>query len=377
MAARAKEPDPPSQIRALTASLAEGRAMARGYVVRGEERYFREQAIACLSRAARERGFEVSRHDAQDPDYDVRRLLDDLSAAPMFAAARLILVRSAALLLKKEGRDASAIEKSLLTFLRNASPNGTVVVEADTLRADQALSKAVVERGGLVVSCRRLWETAPPWDPDPRKAEVVQWLLACARGRKLALDPAEAVYVVQATGNDLTALESALDRVAARRTQGIKDVVRWTSSASPFQIAEQLCRGDAARALAGIEGLFRAGFEDRDGSREIDPNALLAVLFGSLRSKLRQTLAGALAVERGLDMPAAARRAGIQGNPRGLADFEARLAVRPARAWRAMLEDLTQLERRTRTNGQVDASDLALLCLRWRITVPRGIVARR
>jgi DNA polymerase III delta subunit len=378
MAARtAREPDPPSQVRALGATLADMRAFARGYLVRGEERYFRESAIACLTAAARDRGFETSRHDARDPDFDAGLLLDDLSAAPMFAPARLILVRSASALLKKEGRDASAVEKGLLAFLRNTTPSGALVVEAESLRADHALSKAVIERGGIVVNCRRLWETPPPWGPDPRKAEVVQWLVARARDRKIALDPAEAVYVVQATGNDLSALESALDRVAERRARGIKEVVRWTSSASPFQIAEELCRGDAPRALAGIENLFRAGFEDRDGSREIDPNALLAVLLGSLRSKLRQTLSGALALERGLDLAHAARSAGVAPNPRGLGEFEARLALRPARAWRAMLDDVTNLERRVRTSGRVDASDLAVLCLRWKTAARGGARVKR
>jgi DNA polymerase III delta subunit len=367
MAARGtREPDPPTQIRALAAALSGEKPLARGYVVRGEERYFREQAIACVARGAEERGFDVARHDAQDPDFDVRRLLDDLAAAPMFASARLILVRGASLLLKKEGRDASASEKALLAFLHATSPSGTLVVEAEGLRADHALARAVVERGGLVLSCRRLWDGPPPWDPDPRKAEVVQWLVARARARKVALDPGEALYVVQATGNDLAALESALDRVAERRTRGIKDVVVWTGAASPFQIAEELCRGDAARVLAGIEALFRTGFEGRDGSREVDAGALLAVLSSSLRGKLRQTLCGALARARGLDLAQAARSAGVPASPRALGEFEARLALRPAAAWRAMLDDLTDLERRSRTSGKVDASDFARLALRWR-----------
>jgi DNA polymerase III delta subunit len=382
----AREPDPPSQIRALSATVSGTRPLARGYVVRGEERYFREAAIRILTESARARGHEVSRHDAQDPDFDPRRLGDDLTAAPLFAGARLVLVRGASSLLKKEGREPSSIERALLAFLRSASPSGTVVVDADSLRADHAIAKAVIELGGLAVHCRRLWDTPPPWDPDPRRTEVVLWLVGRARERNIALDAADAVYVVQATGGDLGALDAALDRVAERKSQGVRSVVSWTSSASPFEIAEHLCRGDAARALAGIEQLFRTGFEGRDGSREIDPAALLAILFGSLRSKLRQSSCGARAIERGLDLPRAAEEAGVRQDPRSLNEFAARVSLRDARAWSAMLDDLAEIERRTRTSSIVDASDLALLGLRWRVApasrsvrdgASGGFVARR
>jgi DNA polymerase III delta subunit len=368
MAARAaREPDPPSQLRALAASVSGAKPLARGYVVRGEERYFREAAIRILIDAARARGFEASRHDTQDPDFDARRLIDDLSAAPMFAGARLVVARGAAPLLKKEARDASATERALLAFLHAQSPSGSVVIEAESLRADHAVTKSVIERGGVVVSCRRLWDSPPPWDPDPRKAELVQWLVARARERKIALDAADAVYVAQATGNDLAALDAALDRVAERESRGVREVVGWTSASSPFQVAEDLARGDVERALAGIEALFRVGFEDRDGSRELDKNAVLAVLFASLRSKLRQSLCAALSLARGADFATAAVEAGVQTTPRALDEFQKRLAVRDARAWRLMIEDLTTLEQRARSGGTVDANDVAALCLRWRV----------
>jgi DNA polymerase III delta subunit len=371
MAARgAKEPDPATQVRALASAVSSGGALARGYVLRGEERYFRESAIRVLVEAARQRGFEVSRHDAQDPDFDVRKVADDLGAAPLFAGARLVLLRSASSLLKKEGRDPSPLERALLAFLQGTSPSGSVVVEAESIRADHSLVKAVLARGGSAINARRLWDTPPPWNPDPRGAEVVQWLLARARERKLSLDPADAVYVVQATGNDLSALESTLDRVAERRLQGVRDVVPWTGSTSPFQLAEGLCRGDAPRVISAIEALFRSGYEGRDGSREIDRNALLAMLFGSLRAKLRQTLCGARARERGLDLDRAAESAGVTSSPRAMEEFRSRLVLRRAEHWRAMLDDLVDIERRSRIGGTVDESDLAALALRWRIAAP-------
>jgi DNA polymerase III delta subunit len=370
-AARAKELDPASQIRHLTVEIGGGRPLARGYVVRGEERYFRERAILELTRAAQACGWEIARHDAHDPEFDVARLLDDLAAVPMFAAGRMVVARNAAPLFKKDGRDAAAVQRALLAFLHSRGAPGCAVVDAESLRADHAVTRAVIAIGGRSIECRRLWDSPPPWNPDPRQAELVQWLIARAREREIGLDAAAAVYLVQVTGNDLYALDAALDRVAERRARGVSDVVGWTRAASPFQTAEDLCRGDAPRALAGIEALFRAGFEERDGSRERDVDAVLAVFLGSLRGKLRQTLAGSLAFARTADLEQAAHDAGVSGNPRARREFESRVVARPAGAWRAMLDDVTDLERRTRTGGRVDENDLAVLAVRWRARARR------
>lgn len=367
MAARA-DPDPPSQLRTLAAGLSAGNHLARGYVLRGEERWFREQAILQITRSAGQRGLEIVKHDASDPDFDARSLGSDLSAAPMFAPARCILVRNAGAFLKKEDGEDSRMTRAVLAFLGDRELAGCLVIDADALRADHAVCKAVAELGGPILSLRRLWDSPPHWDPDPRKAELVQWLLARARERRIGLDAGEAAYVAAATGNDLSALDGALDRLAQRGRKSVREIVGWTGGASPFQLAEDLCRGDAARALSGIEALFRSGFQDRDGSRELDPNALLAILFGSLRGKLRQTLSGALALERGEEIGAAAQGAGVSAGPKARLEFEARVKSRSPAAWQAMLEELTDLERRTRTGARVDANDFALLALRWRRT---------
>jgi hypothetical protein len=135
-----------------------------------------------------------------------------------------------------------------------------------------------------------------------------------------------------ATGNDLFALDAALERLERRGSQSVRSAVGWSSSASPFQVAEDLCRGDAARAVAGLEALFPRGFEERDGTRETDLNALLAVLFGALRSKVRQSLTGARVMASGGDLARAAEAAGVGGNPKARAEFEARVSARPAGA---------------------------------------------
>lgn len=364
-ACRAQDPPPPARLAELERELAASERPARGYLVRGEERWFRDAAVARIVEAGGRAGFEIARHDAADPDFGLSELLADLAAPSLFAPARLVLVRSAGLLLKKEADSASPFAAGAAAFLRGGAVQGSLVLEAESVRVDHAVAKAVLECGGSVLSFRRLYESPPPWerDPDPRKVELVQWLLSRARLKSLRLDAAEAAYVVAATGNDLYALDAALDALGARGEQGVRESVGWSGGASPFQVAEDLLRGDAAAAIAGIEALFRSGMRERDGSRELKPEAVIAVLLGSLRSKLRAAFAASRASESGSPLAAIAGGAA----PKIREEIEGRAALRPAENWRRMLDDLAEIERRTRTSRTVDANDLCLLALRWRL----------
>ncbi|MBK7877918.1 MAG: hypothetical protein IPJ77_19740 [Planctomycetes bacterium] len=365
MAARAKgEASPMEQLAALERTLEAGE-LPRAFLVRGEERWFRDRALEKIVEAARAKQFELVRYDGQDPDVRVGALCDALGAPPMFSGPRVIVVRNASALIEKKGGQDSPFQRAAIAFLKDGKVPGILVLDTESLRADSVLAKSVVAAGGPVLSLRRLWETPPPWDPDPRKAELVAWLAARARERKLALKPEEVLYVSAAVGNDLYALDAALDRVEQRGAQGVREVVGWTSAASPFQVAEDMLRGDGPKAIAGIEALFRGGFQEKDGSRETDRGALLPVLFGSLRSKLRPTLTGALVLERGGDVAAAADAAGINAQPRARTEFEARVRSRAARDWRGMLGELAELERKSRSGANVDVNDVAALALRW------------
>jgi DNA polymerase III delta subunit len=370
-ARKAAEPAPPVRLAELERALAGKAPLARGYVVRGEERWFREAAIALLADAATARGLEIARHDAADPDFDLGRLVGDLGAPPMFAPARLVLVRGAGALLKSE-EGKSPFASAAAAFLGSASVPGALVVEAESLRVDSVLAKAVLAAGGAVLTMRKLYDSPPPWerDPDPRRTELAQWLLARARERSAKLSPDEAAYVVAATGNDLGALDAALDEIARRGAKGVRATVAWTGGASPFRLAEDLLRGDAAAGLAGIEALFRSGMQEKDGARETKPEALVAVLLGSLRAKLRPTLAASRASEGG---PAFEFR----GAPHARAEIDERHPLRKAAAWRAMLDDLADLERRARTSRPPDANDLAVLAVRWRREPDRMRAVRR
>lgn len=382
MAARAKDPLPQEVLAGLEGRLSD--ALARAYLLRGEERWFRERAVARIAARAEGLGYEVSRHDGSDPDFSGARLLDDLSAVPMFAAGRCIVLRepeaakkpqSAPLLEKREDGQPSAFTAAALAWLAGEAP-GCLVISSRGMRADHALAKALVKAGGESLSFRKLYDTPPPWNPDPSQTELAQWLLRRARELGVRLAPQDAGYVAAATGNDLAALETQLEKLRHGGGAALREIVGWDSSSAPWALVDPFLAGDLPRVLMGLQALYASGFES-SGKRERAPAALAAVLLGSLRGPLRQTVVGARALAAGRSPAAAAEAAGVKGFQGAQQAFETRLRERGAPEWERMLEDLGELERRSRSGAELDHTDLVQLALRWaRSARPAGPTAR-
>lgn len=377
MAGKKREAPPHAQLAAFLKALGEADALAPGYLLRGEERYFRRRALDALRERAEALDIEVVAHDASDPDFDPQLLVGDLGTPPMFASTQLLIAREVDPLLKKTGTKPSPFVRAVLGFLDRAEPGRSVVVAATAMRADHALAKRFAQDGLPSLSVRRLWDSPPPWNPDPRQVEVVQWLLQRARELGVRLDPDQAVYVVAATGNDLGALEDQLERLRHGGARALAEVVRWQSGGSPFAAADHLCRGDLARAVDAVEALFQGGMTGRDGGRVVDRAALGAILIGSLARGVRQGLAAARELARGADLGAAAARAGA-GGERAKAELAERLRLRPSPAdWERMLEQLADVDRRAKSGAGVDASDFVSLALAWSPRRPPAATVRR
>lgn len=358
-----REPDPPTQIAALQRELEGARELRKAYVLKGEERYFVERGIALLVAKATELSFEVSRHDGGDPDFSLSALLDDLAAAPMFATGRVVVVRRAEKPLAG-GKDAP-LARAAVAWLKDAGQVGSLVLAASSLRADNIVAKAVKAADGVTLSCRKLWDGPPPWDPDPRKAENVVWLMKRARELGVRLDSERAVYIAAAVGNDLFALEGQLERLKHAGGKDVREVVELQNGASPFALAEDLCMGDLKQSIQGIEGLFRAGFQGSDGTRTLDRPALVAILLGSLRKLCGQAVRAASLLEEGGDPRTVAKAVGVPGHERALSSFGARMQARPLSDWSRVQLELLEVERRTRTGAEVDANDFCALALSW------------
>ena len=356
--AKARESEPWVELGVLESSL--GGGLARGYALRGEERYFRERALAGLRRKAESLGYELCLHEvereSEGGDFRLARLIDDLSGGGLFAARRAILVRNPGELLKKDGGEDSVLTRAALAFLASPEDAGTLVLSDPSLRADHVLVKAILARGGLAPTFRKLWDSPPSWRPDPLQTELVQWTLRRASELGLSLTGHQALYVSAATGNDLAALDDQLETLRASGGRDLRTSVSWTAGGTPWNVADHLLNGDVPRALSGIEALFRGGFQEKSGKRLLDPSALAVMLVAALQRGASTCLE--------LSRTGASPRA-EGGSPAQRAAAEARARRRPSADWRALLEEAATLERELKSGTGLDANDFARLALRW------------
>lgn len=378
--ARTREADPPTQLKGL-ASLLSQSGPPRTALVRGEERYFVERGLKLLSEAAQAKSLEVCKHDAQDPEFEPARLLDDLAANPLFASARCIIVRNADAgrggegLLKKVGTKHSPFTRMAVGFIES-DREGALFITGRSIRADHAIAKAIKAKGDPVLSMRKLWDTPPPWSPDPRKVELALWVGTRSRELGLRLSPDDCAYLAAATGNDLSAIDTQLEKIRQGGNAKLREIVGWQSGGTPWKTADDLLGGDLARGLAAVESLFRAGFHsDRDGKTEVNPAALAAIVLGTMRSKARQALAGTRALARGASLDAAATEAGVGAQKMAREAFSRLLALRDEAGWEAVYRDVLELERKSRLGGDIDVNDFIPLAIRWKVARRAG--ARR
>jgi DNA polymerase III delta subunit len=369
--AKAKESEPWVELATLESAV--GRGLARGYALRGEERYFRERALEALRRQAAAGGYELCLHEVEreteGSDFKLSRLIDDLSGGGLFAARRLVVVRNPGELLKKTDGEDGPLVRAALAFLKSPDDAGTLVLSDASLRADHVLVKTVLAGGGLAPAFRKLWESPPRWRPDPLQAELVQWTLRRASELGLRLTAEQAIYVSAATGNDLSALDDQLETLRASGGRDVRASVRWMAGSTPWNVADQILAGDLARALSGIEALFQGGFQEKSGKRLLDPAGLAIMLVSALQRGASTSLS--------LTRPGNGERT-VEGSPQMREAAEARARLRSAGEWRALLEEGAALERALKTGAGLDAADFARLALRWaRGAAPRPAAAAR
>ncbi|MFT7487103.1 MAG: DNA polymerase III delta subunit [Candidatus Paceibacteria bacterium] len=371
-AARKREADPPTQLSGLAQTL-KTQGLPRATLLRGEERFFVERGVRAVVDRAREENLEVCKHDAADPEFSLPMLLDDLIATPMFAAARCVLVRNVEMarqgvpsILAKVGTKPSPFTRAALSFINSQRP-GCLIISGKSVRADHALAKAIKAIDGPILSCRKLWDTPPPWDPDPRKSELAQWVGTRSRELDMRLSPDDCAYIATAVGNDLAAIDTQLEQVRAGGQKGIREQVEWASGGTPWKAADELLGGNASRGISAVESLFRSGFHsDRDGKTEVNAAALSAILLGTLRSKSRQTTVAARARAQGASPGEAAEAAGATAKM-ARESVLAMTELRAASAWQRLYKDVLELERRARSGPDVDVNDFVAFALRHRM----------
>jgi DNA polymerase-3 subunit delta len=165
-------------------------------VVAGAERFFVDRAVAALRKALIGDGPSGFNEDVfEGKTSSAAHISDAARTLPMLASHRLVLVRDV------DALAAAELDK-LADYLENPSPSACVVLLAEKLDGRTRLAKRVQKLDLLV-------EAAPLKVSDLRG-----FVHAEAQRRGLKIAPDASAALIDAIGNDLPAIDDALERVS-------------------------------------------------------------------------------------------------------------------------------------------------------------------
>ena len=256
------------------------------HVLAGSEKFLVERAIGLLRKAALDEataGFNSDVFHGQG--LEAKRLVAAAKTIPMMARSRFILVRDA--------EDIAAAElEALVAYLADPSPSTCVVFSVEKLDGRSKFAKAARERG--------YWADAEA----PKGGAIRQFVTAEARSRGHELGGPAAEALIDATGNDLAAIDDALERLSLYVGAGqpidvasVEACVARVRVDTFWSLVDAVSARDASTATAALRSLLA----DRE-----PPLRILAMVARQLRmvARMREALA------TGLRGPEAAKHAG-------------------------------------------------------------------
>jgi DNA polymerase-3 subunit delta len=255
-------------------------------VVAGSERFFADRAVAALRKAVVGEGPTGFNEDIfEGKGCSAARIVDAARTLPMLASQRLVLVREADAIAPAE------LDK-LADYLDAPSPSSCVVLLAEKLDGRTRFAKRA-QKLDLVVDAAPL-----------RLGDLRGFVQSECSRRKLRISPDAAADLIDAIGNDLPAIDDALERLAlyvgdsaAIDARAVEACVTKVRVESIWALVDAVSMRDRRGALHAAASLLA----DRE-----PPLRILAMVARQLRivSRMQAALAS------GLPPQEAAREAG-------------------------------------------------------------------
>jgi len=299
----------------LIAAVESGRVPAVALIV-GGERFFVDRALSVLRAAVLGEGASGFNEDAfEGKGGSAARILDAARTLPMLASQRLVLVRGA------DALAAGELDK-LSEYMERPYDSCCLVLVADALDGRTRMAKRAAKAGYLV-------EASPI-----KLGELRGFVQDEAKRRKARIEPAAIAALIDAVGNDLPALDDALERLGLYAGEGgtidvaaIETCVARVRVESIWALVDAVGLRDRKTALRAAASLLA----DRE-----PPLRILAMLARQLRMVGRMQSA----LIAGAPPPEAARLAGAPPfKARDLATAARRFAPRLlARAFAVLAE---------------------------------------
>ncbi|MCS6799589.1 MAG: DNA polymerase III subunit delta [Myxococcota bacterium] len=285
----------------LLEALEEGR-IAPVYVLVGPERFLVERAITRIRTLATRDGIRELNDDVlHGPQLRARGVIELARTAPMMGSRRCVLVRQADAM---EDRELDALAE----YVADPVASSVLVLQAERLDGRTRLARAARERDAWI-ECRPL---------QSRQLPAFVRTECQRRGNRIDADAAEAL--IAAVGNDLSALDDAIERLSLYvgpgeriDTAAVEACVSRASLDTIWTLVDAIGERDAGASLSAVASLLDA--------RE-PPLRILGMIARQLRIIAR---AGG-ALRQGASAAEAARRAGAP-------PFKAAALARSARAF--------------------------------------------
>lgn len=274
------------------------------WLVVGEERVFRDQVIASITKAALAGGLPEFNHDKFTAgEADVDKVIGATRTVPMMAKKRVVYVRG----LERwdtasnadSGEDGGSSGKAvppldrLAEYAKAPIDSTTLILVAQKLDGRRKIV-ALAKKSGFIVDCAQL---------DGR--QLPGWVRARAKAKGHAMAPEVCDLIAEIAGPDLSYLDDVLERLSlyvgkdAPITEDAVAVnVTRVRLADTWNLVDAASTKDLGRVLA----LFADVYDPRDRGLP---------LVGAIAWSLRQLLKLEAALGSGAGIDEAARRAGI------------------------------------------------------------------
>ncbi len=271
------------------------------WLILGEERMFRDQVVAAITKAALQGGlpeFNYDRFTAGESDVD--RVIAATRTVPMMAKKRVVFVRG----LERwdtatsksdpdgSGKSVPPLDR-LAEYAKEPIDSTTLILVAEKLDGRRKLV-ALAKKNGFLVDCAQVDRRSLP-----------AWIRQRADGKGHVIDKDVCELIAELAGPDLSYLDDVLERLslyvgpsAPITEDSVAVNVTRVRLADTWNLVDAASTKDLGRVLA----LFADVYDPRDRGLP---------LVGAIAWSIRQLLKLQSALSSGASLDEAARRAGI------------------------------------------------------------------
>jgi len=325
-------------------------------VLFGNEPWFMDQVVARYRReflGEEGEGFlsaQMPRGPGDKEGLTVGAAVDEARTVPMFGGRKLVALR---------GGSIEDSEVVVVAALAKSSPDFCRFVLM-LPKLGKAASKRLSGAGAVLAESKRLFDTPydagrPEWDTALNK-----WVTGRARERGLTLSLMNAHALTSIVGNELGALESALEKLAVGavgrrdiREEDIHALVGGSRGYGAFAFGDAIYRRDTAEAYRVVRNSFVEGMEDQRGRISRDAGYVAGRMLWSAQFRLGFVVKGRRALDEGRTREEAVSVVG--GNPmmaKRTVDLAGRFALEELLGHIVLLAD-AEAELRTATPPEV------------------------